>query len=288
MLTGAPIDRISADILGPLPVTPAGNKYILTVTDHFTNWSEAFSIPDQTAITVARTIFNEIISRFGCPATLLSDQGTNFESQILQEMCQLLHIKKTRTSPRHPQGNGKTERFNLTLLSMIKCYIKDDSTQWDQNLNFITAAYRASVHETTGMTPNLLMLGRENRMPLDVMFGEGGPKSTLNHGEHVLHLKETLLKAHEIAHSKARNSAQRQKDNYDLYVRPYTYKVGDKVWYLQERADKGKLAYIYIGPCTISKKHSDLTYQIRMNEENSRRKYRVIHHDKLKPVNMRL
>ena len=124
------------------------------------------------------------------------------------------------------------------------------------------------------------MLGREVRMPLDVMFGEGGSKSTLNHGEHVLHLKETLLNAHEIARLKAKNSAQRQKDNYDLHVRPYTYKVGDKVWYLQERADKGKLANIYIGPCTISKKHSDLTYQIRMNDENGRRKYRVIHHDK--------
>ena len=89
------------------------------------------------------------------------------------------------------------------------------------------------------MTPNLLMLGREVRMSLDVMFGEAGPKSTLNHGEHVLHLKETLLKAHKIARSKAKNSAQRQKDNYDLHVRPYTYKVGDNVWYLQERADKG-------------------------------------------------
>jgi hypothetical protein len=83
MAVGAPLDRLSSDILGPLPETPRGNKYILTVTDHFTNWVEILPIADLTASTTARVILNEVISRYGCPDSILTDQGRNYESQTL-------------------------------------------------------------------------------------------------------------------------------------------------------------------------------------------------------------
>lgn len=270
MLVGAPMDRVSVDILGPLPETPDGNKYILTVTDHFTNWVEAIPLPNQTAITVANALLKEVISRFGCPATLHSDQGTNFESQILHEMCEFFHIKKTRSSPRHPQGNGKTERFNRTLISMIKCFIKDDKTEWDRNLNCITAAYRASTHEVTGMTPNLLMLGREVRTPLDVMIG-GRNISSLNAGDHVTVIRDNLQKAHKIARSKLGKASQKRQEDYDLHIRPYIYKVGDKILYLNERKAEGKFSNTYEGPGTITKKLSDLTFQIRINSGDGKK-----------------
>ena len=72
-------------------------------------------VQDQTAMTVTKTLFNEVLCRLGCPTTIHSDQGTNFESKIFHEMFQRLQIKKIRTSLRHLQGNGKTERFNRTL-----------------------------------------------------------------------------------------------------------------------------------------------------------------------------
>lgn len=97
MLVGAPMDRLSIDIIGPLPMTPSKNRYILTVTDHFTNWAEAFGIPDQTALTVSQKLFNEVLSRLGCPTSIHSDQGTNFESQLFHEMCQLLPIQNRPT-----------------------------------------------------------------------------------------------------------------------------------------------------------------------------------------------
>jgi hypothetical protein len=210
MLVGAPLDRISTDILGPLPTSQAGNKYILTVTDHFTNWSEAYPIKDQHASTVARKIVDEFISRFGCPLTIHSDQGSNYESQLFKEVCDLFHIKKSRSSPRHPQGNGKTERFNRTLLSMIKCFIKDQQDTWDQSLACITGAYRASVHEATGMTPNLIMLGREVRMPIDLMLGTTD-KAKTNPGDYVLQLRQNLERSYSIAREKSGSTAKRQK-----------------------------------------------------------------------------
>lgn len=103
---GSPLDCVATDIVGPLPRTPRGNRYILTVTDSFTKWLEVYPIPDQTAETCAAKILDEYIGRFGCPLSLHSDQGSNFESDIFRQPCQLMGIRKTRTSVRNPKGNG--------------------------------------------------------------------------------------------------------------------------------------------------------------------------------------
>ena len=131
MPVGAPLDRIATDILGPLPITPRGNRYILTVTDYFTKWVEVFPVPDQTAGTCAQIILNEVICRFGSLLSIHSDQGRNYESQIFQELFKLLEVRKTRTSPKNPKCNGQPERFNRQLLSMIKSFLRGEQENWD-------------------------------------------------------------------------------------------------------------------------------------------------------------
>lgn len=133
------MDRLATDLLGPLPETPRGNKYVLVITDHFTKWVEAIAVPDQTAQTCAHYLL-QVVCQFGCPFSILSDQGRCFESHLFQEFCHLLEIKKSRTSPRNPRCNGLAERFNRTLVQMIKSYLKGKQTDWDKNLHFITAA----------------------------------------------------------------------------------------------------------------------------------------------------
>lgn len=82
MQTGAPMDRLCTDLIGPLPVTPRKNRFILLVTDHFSKWREVFPVPDQTATTCAKKILDEVITRFGCPLNIHSDRGRNYESEI--------------------------------------------------------------------------------------------------------------------------------------------------------------------------------------------------------------
>ena len=208
MTVGGVMDRLSTDILGPLPLTPRGNVYVLVVTDHFTKWVEAFPVPDQTAPTVAKVILNEVVARFGCPYNILSDQGRNYESKIFEDFCRLLEIRKTRTTPGNPRCNGQTERFNRTLLKMIKSYIRGNDEDWDQNLGCLTAAYRATVHESTGATPNLLMLGREVRLPAEVMLGRGkDEKEIASYGGFISELRGKLQHSHDLArqHLKAEN-----------------------------------------------------------------------------------
>ena len=92
MPVGAPLGRLSADILGPFPEPTQGNKYVLAVTDYFTKLVEIFGFPDQSAVTYVWIILNEVIARFGCPYDIHSDQGCNYESAIFSELCHLLEI----------------------------------------------------------------------------------------------------------------------------------------------------------------------------------------------------
>lgn len=110
-----PFEQIALDILGPLPCTDKGNRYILVLADYFTKWSEAYPLVNQEAKTVADIFVSEFILRFGAPRTVHTDQGRNFESFLFQEMCELLEINKTRTTPYHPQSDGLVERLNRTL-----------------------------------------------------------------------------------------------------------------------------------------------------------------------------
>ena len=160
------MERIATDILGPLPETKKINRYILVIGDYFTKWMEAFAIPDQTAETVAKYLVNEVISRFGVPAYIHSDQGRQFESQLYQKVCTLLDVKKTRTMPYQPQSDGIVERFNKTLERLLSVFVNAAHTDWDDRLPYVMMAYRSSVNETTGYTPNMMMLGREVTVPL--------------------------------------------------------------------------------------------------------------------------
>ena len=99
---GEPLQRVALDIMGPLePPTPHGNRYILVIVDYLTKWAEAYAMPNQTSETVAKILVNEFICRFGIPSQIHSDQGTQFEAALFQQMCHLLGMRKTRTTAFH-------------------------------------------------------------------------------------------------------------------------------------------------------------------------------------------
>ena len=176
---GRPMERIATDILGELPMTECGNRYILVVSDYFTKWTECFAIPNMEARTVADKIVREVITRFGVPTMIHSDQGKQLEGHPFTEMCKMLNVKKTRTTPYHPQSDGMVRRFNKTLVRMLKTYVNDHQSDWDEYLPYVTMAYRSVEHETTGCSPNYLMLGRKVQTPLDIMYEmPAGVKST--------------------------------------------------------------------------------------------------------------
>jgi len=96
---GAPLERVAMDILGPLPCTHQGKKYILVVMDYFTKWPDTYALPNQEAGVVAQAFVEGFVCWHRIPEELHTDQGRNFESQLLKEVCSVLSIRKTRTTP---------------------------------------------------------------------------------------------------------------------------------------------------------------------------------------------
>ena len=132
---GQPMERIALDLFGPLPSTKRGNKYILIVSDYFTRWIEAYALPNMEALTVAKTLVTEWICKYGVPHTVHSDQGKNFELSLFLELCRLLGMEKTRTTPYHPQSDGLVERFNRTLRMLLTVRMNEVSQDtWDDEL----------------------------------------------------------------------------------------------------------------------------------------------------------
>ena len=283
MPTGAPLDRLATDILGPFPESSRGNRYVLVVTDHFTRWVEIFAVPDQTATTCAEKILDEVIARFGCPYDLHSDQGRNYISQIFTDLCKLLEIRKTKSSPYNPRCNGQPERFNKTLVRMIKAYLKGQQEEWDRFLGCLAGAYRATMNESTGYSPNLMMLGREVRMPAQLMFASPRDDETSSYCDYVQKLKKRLEKAHEVAREHLGKNARRHKEQYDAKCLLNSYNAGDLVWYASGTIDlqiTPKLRRSYMGPVVVLKKINDLNYLIQLDAKKTQK---VVHHNKLLP-----
>ena len=147
---GAPLERVALDILGPLPTSKRGNKYILIVGDYFTKWVEAYPLQDQRAEIIAMVFVQKFVSRFGVPLQLHSDQGRNFESVLFNDVCNLLGVDKTRTTALHPQSDGMVERFNRTLENQLAVFVEKHQQDWDDHVPLILLAYRSAVHEVLG------------------------------------------------------------------------------------------------------------------------------------------
>ena len=153
--------HINIDIICPLPPSE-GNLYCLTCIDRYTNWSEAFPISNITAETIARTLYAGWFARFGIPQTISSDQGRQFESSLFQNLTILFGIKHKRTTPFHPQANGKIERFHRSLKSALKCC---DSNKWTIALPTVLLGLRSSIIEGINKTPAEYVYGTALKLP---------------------------------------------------------------------------------------------------------------------------
>ena len=156
------------DIVGPLPRTGRGNRFILVVSDYATRYPEAVPLRTISASKIAEVLI-DIFARQGIPEEILTDQGTNFTSALLGELYRLIGIKALRTSPYHPQTDGLVERFNRTLKAMLREVLKGDKSDWDCMLPYVLFSNREVPQATVGFRPFELLYGRDPRGPLDVL-----------------------------------------------------------------------------------------------------------------------
>ena len=169
-LPNGPGQAVSVDYFGPLPVTPRGNSYILLFTDRFSRRADMYAVTaaEFTAEGTADIFINKYITLWGCPATLLSDNGLQFCSKLSQAVYRRLKVRKIATSSFHPNGNGGTERVNHTMAQMLSMVVNEQQNDWDVHLPHVSFAYNNSVSAATGLAPNEVHMGRLPRLPLTV------------------------------------------------------------------------------------------------------------------------
>ena len=144
-----------------------GNKYILTFVAHFTRYCFAISLAEEAAERVAYELVHKIILQYGTPQNLLSDQGTQFLSKVIQETCRLMKIKILQTTAFHPQSNRICERFHRTLINMMSYFVNKEAQNWHKCSPYAVLAYRTTPHMVTGYSPHYLMYGQELRLPIE-------------------------------------------------------------------------------------------------------------------------
>ena len=225
--TQFPLELVCMDFL-TLEQSKGGHQNILVITDHFTRYAQAIPTRNQTARTTAQALFDNFIVHYGIPQRIHSDQGANFGSKVVKELCNLTGMKKSRTTSYHPMGNGMCERFNRTLLGMLGTLEPHQKANWKAYVAPMVHAYNCTRHESTGVAPYFLMFGRHPRLPIDLAFGIRKTNSQST-GKYVKDLRERLSHAYQLAAEASRNAQARQKEGYDTKIRGASIQQGDRV-----------------------------------------------------------
>lgn len=264
-LIDAPFQRVAIDLVGPIyPCTDRKNRYILTVVDYATRYPEAVPLANIDTKTVAEALL-DIYSRVGIPREILTDNGSQFTSDVMKEVSRLLSIKHLTSSPYHPICNGLVERFNGTLKMMLRKMCEERPTDWDRYLNALLFAYRETPQSSTGFSPFDLLYGRVVRGPLSILkelwTGEVQETETRSTYQYVLDLQDRLEKTCDLAKQELQKSQGRYKSYYNRKAKCRKFKVGDEVLLLLP-TDRNKLLMHWKGPFVIVDKVGSMDYKI--------------------------
>ena len=175
-------DKIAMDILGPLPKTKRGHQYILSIYDELTKYLILVPLKTQQTESVWKALLNHYIYIFSAPKRILTDQGQNFISELMQKYEEAFKIKHIKTTSFHPQSNGSLERTHGVIKDMLRVIQKDWNQEWDETLNFCCLAYNAMVHESTGFTPFELTFGHAANLPSTISKSSKRTKTKLGLG----------------------------------------------------------------------------------------------------------
>lgn len=229
IVSSGPLDLVCIDFLSMEPDS-RGVSNVLVITDHFTRYAQAFPTKNQKALTVAKVLIEKYFVHYGLPSRIHSDQGRDFESRLIRELLKIMGIKKSRTTPYHPQGDPQPERFNRTLLSMLGTLNQEKKRQWSEHVVHLVHAYNSTTSDATGYSPYFLMFGREARLPVDISFGtQPEDKVERQDSAYVTKLKQDLNKAYQLAEEASNKLHLRNKKAYDKRVRCQHLEPGDRV-----------------------------------------------------------
>lgn len=248
--TGYPFEKISVDVTGPLPASRDGKRYLLGIIDNFSRYPVLVPLRSATAISIAKVIYTRWISIFGVPQVIHSDRGTEFENSLILELCQLLGVRKSRSSPYYPKGDSMIERLFRNTKDMIYTTAKSTGKEWVDVIPTVEMALRSCVHEITKLTPYEVLFGMKMTTP----FSRIGKREQKCTNEYVRKLQNEI---HAIQ-TKVRKSQRFYESEEEV-----AFKVGDKVYAKILPKQKGIDKPRYEGPYVITRIKGNWCYVLK-------------------------
>ncbi len=245
-----PFQHLLVDCVGPLPPSKSGSVYLLTVMCQSTRYPAAYPLRSITTRSVVKAL-SQFISIFGIPKVIQSDQGTNFTSNMFQEVLRQLCIKHNRSTAYHPESQGALERFHQTLKSLLRAYCTELKGDWEEGLPWLLLAAREVVQESLGFSPNQLVFGHCIRGPLGVLcdgaLQEEPPQSLI---QYIHGFRRRLVLAGELAREKLGKTQEKMKCWFDRKSEIRLFSPGDQVLALFPLPDSPFCAK-FSGPYTV-------------------------------------
>lgn len=275
-------ERWHIDFVGQLPTTPSGNKWLITAVDYTTNRPIARAMPVASKEAVADFIYEEIVMKFGCPIEMVSDRGANLTSGLVEEYLKRIGVKHKLTSAFHARSNGKVERYNGIIKTILRKYVLGDITLWDQYINPALWATRIRVHSTTGFSPFYLTYGRDPHLPGDPLIpfvSEDCLRDETAIAYHTARELTALGQHRAAAEARLKVRSEEDKIKWDLAMKGVDYEVGDLVMLTHE--DKFGLEPNYKGPFIVTEVFEEYG-TCRLETMAGQKLDTLIHKDRLK------
>ena len=265
-LVGEPFERIAIDISGPYQKSRHGHRYILAIIDYFSKYPVLIPLRQVDAETVARKVFQHWISIFGAPQIIHSDRGTNFESALFKQQCELFGIKKTRTSPYFPQADGLVERLFRTIKPMISAVVHSKKMEWCEALPFVEMGLRSSNQSSIGISPFEVLFGKLMKLPVmweSTLMGKTRQEYK-GQSEYISSLRDKLETIRQTVAENILAASNKQAGYYNNHKRAKEFTLGEKVFIKVENYVPGKFPIKkFSGPYEVVGKRGHWSYTLK-------------------------
>ena len=281
-----PLERMCVDTLGPFSDDTKGFKFCIIFLDYFTRWAICVPVREQSAETTARVFMEQVVYKYGAPAYLLSDRGSNYMSALMKEVKMLTKTRSLATTAYHPQTNGLVERFNHTIVQILSLIHDHKKEDWSDHVHQACYAYNISKQSTTTESPFFLMYGREPQELGDEMTHHR-EHSYESQSQYVNNMLDRMSWTWQLVRSQlALNESKKLQSNRTVKSL-ITFKVGERVWLLHPlkvsaRSITSKFLHPYVGPYTILRQTSPVNYEIK-HDTHKKAPTMIVNVNRLKP-----
>ena len=265
LLAEHPLDILAIDFT-VLERATDGRENVLVMTDVFSKFSQAVPCQDQKASTVARVLVQEWFQRFRVPRRIHSDQGRNFESQLVKDLCSVYGIEKSRTTAYHPQGNGQCERFNRTLHDRLRTLPPEQKKRWPLHIKELVFIYNCTPHSSTGLSPFFVFMGQQPKLPIDLLLSsrehaDGQP----NCDSWVKQHQQRLRAAAEVSRSKQLEKSERRCERNQERANDKGIAVGTRVLLRNRVPGRNKIGdHWQATPYKVTARPHDNVYEVQL------------------------